>query len=60
MNKITELDAYKHRVKVLETAISQFADSNNWYEEPGLLQWMGKRNAIDYAKEILVTGCVGD
>ena len=55
-----ELAAYKHRVKVLETALKQFADPNNWSDQVGNLQWMGKRHAIEYANEVLVTGCVGE
>lgn len=37
----------------LIAVIRQFADPANWYEKPGLQQWMGKRDARDYAAEVL-------
>ena len=58
--EITELDAYKVRVRILETALKQFADPNNWSDEVGCLQWMAKRHAIEYAQEILAAGNVGE
>ena len=55
-----ELEAYKVRNKVLERVIRQFADEANWSDKVGCLQWMGKRHAIEYAKEMLAAGNIGE
>jgi hypothetical protein len=34
-------------------ALRQFADPENWHCEPGLLQWIGKRSAQEYAADAL-------
>ena len=57
---VTELEAYKVRCKILETALKQFADEKNWSDEVGCLQWIAKRHAIEYAREILCSGNVGE
>ena len=37
----------------LRKALEQFADPANWHAAPGLLQWMGKRSAIEFAESVL-------
>lgn len=37
----------------LRNALANFADPKNWHSEAGLLQWMGKRNAIEFAQSVL-------
>lgn len=37
----------------LSAAIRQFADPANWHQEAGLLQWIGKRSAVDFAEDVL-------
>ena len=60
MTPITELEAYKVRNKILEQAIRQFADDKNWSDRIGCLQWIAKRDAIEYAKEVLASGNIGE
>lgn len=36
-------------------ALRQFADPKNWSAEAGCLAWTGKRNAIEYAQEVLAS-----
>lgn len=57
---VTELDAYKVRVRVLEQCVQNFANPDNWSDEVGCLQWIAKRHAIEYAQEILATGNIGE
>jgi hypothetical protein len=42
-------------IERLRTAIAQFANPDNWYEEAGLQQWMGKLDARSFA-EITLDG----
>jgi hypothetical protein len=35
-----------------DTALKQFADPTNWHQEAGLQQWVGKRDAISFAKSV--------
>lgn len=37
----------------LRNALANFADPKNWHSEAGLLQWMGKRNPIEFAQSVL-------
>lgn len=37
----------------LRSALANFADPKNWHSEAGLLQWIGKRNAIEFAQSVL-------
>ena len=37
----------------LRNALANFADQKNWHSEAGLLQWIGKRNAIEFAQSVL-------
>lgn len=37
----------------LRSALANFADQKNWHSEAGLLQWIGKRNAIEFAQSVL-------
>jgi len=37
----------------LRAALKTIAEPTNWSDEPGCLQWMGKRHAIEYAQSVL-------
>lgn len=37
----------------LRNALANFADPKNWHSEAGLLQWMGKRSAVEFAQSVL-------
>lgn len=46
-------DARTEREIALIGALRNFADRLNWVDEPGRLQWTGKRHAIEFAESVL-------
>jgi hypothetical protein len=49
------LDAARARIAWLERGMKTFTDPASWYDEPGRLQWAGKRHAVEYAEAMLFT-----
>jgi hypothetical protein len=48
-----EIDRLRADLKSLELAMWQFADDRNWSDKVGCLQWIGKRHAIEYARDVV-------
>jgi hypothetical protein len=48
-----ELLALRDDLKATEAALWQFADDRNWSDQVGCLQWVGKRHAIEYARNVV-------
>lgn len=43
----------RQKTKRLLAVIANFANENNWSDEPANLRWDGKRHAIEYAQTTL-------
>jgi hypothetical protein len=51
--KDAEIARLRADLKATETALWQFADDRNWIDQIGCLQWLGKRHAIAYARDVV-------